>query len=53
VLQELENKRQQDLASQQASAGYFGSSFFSGNNSAQVTQMKQELEKINEDLVLA
>lgn len=53
VLQELENKRQQDQASQQSSSGYFGAGFFSGNNSHQVTQMKQELEKINEDLQLA
>lgn len=53
VLQELEKQREQDQMSQQASSGYFGGGFFSGNNSQQVTQMKEELEKINEDLALA
>ena len=53
VLQELENKRKNEANEQQQTSSYFGGGFFSGNNSVQVQQIKEELEKVNEDLSLA
>ena len=53
ALQELENKRKEAESNQSQGSGYWGGGLFSGNNAAQVNQMKEELEKINEDLQLA